>query len=187
MAGVTVVVAAGNDDVSMREEGFISAYPNPSNIKLNERLTMSPQQDASNTSPASAPSAITVGAIDATDAKASFSNFGTAVDVFAPGVDVLSVGIKSDTSTATLSGTSMGESLPFLPLLVESRNWHCANLSTASPHVAGLAAYIMSLEGLTAVADVTARIKTLAGSTGAAVLGAGTNTTTLIANNGSGE
>ncbi|TVY85731.1 Subtilisin-like protease, partial [Lachnellula willkommii] len=121
-AGVIVVVAAGNDN-----------------------------QDASNTSPASAPSAITVGAIDANDAKASFSNFGPAVDIFAPGVNVLSVGIKSDTSTATLSGTSM-----------------------ASPHIAGLAAYLMSLENLTSVAAVTARITTLAGSTGAVVTGAGT-------------
>ncbi|TVY16665.1 Subtilisin-like protease 2 [Lachnellula arida] len=136
-AGVIVVVAAGNDN-----------------------------QDASNTSPASAPSAITVGAIDANDTKASFSNFGPAVDIFAPGVNVLSVGIKSDTSTATLSGTSM-----------------------ASPHIAGLAAYLMSLENLTSVAAVTARITTLAGSTGAVVTGAGaeTGTTSLIGNNGSGR
>jgi len=74
---------------------------------------MCQQQDAANDSPASAPSAITVGAVDAKDAKASFSNFGAAVDVFAPGVDVLSVGIKSDTNTASLSGTSMGESFLF--------------------------------------------------------------------------
>ncbi|TVY51756.1 Subtilisin-like protease 2 [Lachnellula cervina] len=138
-AGVVVVVAAGNDN-----------------------------QDASNTSPASSPSAITVGAIDATDTKASFSNFGPALDIFAPGVNVLSVGIQSDTSTATLSGTSM-----------------------ASPHIAGLAAYLMALENLTAVAAVTARITALAGSTGAVATGAGigigTGTTTLIGNNGSGR
>jgi subtilisin family serine protease len=61
------------------------------------------------TSPGSAPNAITVGAIDAlTDERAEFSNFGPEVDVYAPGVDVLSVGIKSNTDTATLSGTSMG-------------------------------------------------------------------------------
>ncbi|TVY24127.1 Subtilisin-like protease [Lachnellula hyalina] len=136
-AGVIVVVAAGNDN-----------------------------QDASDTSPASAPSVITVGAIDGNDNKASFSNFGPAVDLFAPGVNVLSVGIKSDTSTATLSGTSM-----------------------ASPHITGLAAYLMSLENLTTVSDVTARILTLARSTGAVATGAGagTSTTTLIANNGSGR
>lgn len=62
-----------------------------------------------NSSPASAPSAITVGAIDSADAKASFSNFGRAVDIFAPGVDVLSLGITSNTASATLSGTSMGK------------------------------------------------------------------------------
>ncbi|TAQ90808.1 hypothetical protein B7494_g881 [Chlorociboria aeruginascens] len=79
--GVTAIVAAGNDN-----------------------------QDASNTSPASAPMAITVGALDENDARASFSNFGTAVDIFAPGVGVLSVGIVSDTASAILSGTSMGKS-----------------------------------------------------------------------------
>lgn len=78
-AGVTVVVAAGNEN-----------------------------QDAANVSPASAPSAITVGAIDANDVKASFSNFGPDVDIFAPGVKVQSVGIASDTASAVLSGTSMG-------------------------------------------------------------------------------
>lgn len=68
-------------------------------------------QDAANNSPASAPDAITVGALDATtDERASFSNFGQSVDIYGPGVDVLSVGIKSDSDTATLSGTSMGES-----------------------------------------------------------------------------
>lgn len=68
-------------------------------------------QDAANTSPASAPNAITVGALDATtDQRASFSNFGTVVDIYGPGVDVLSVGITSNTATETLSGTSMGES-----------------------------------------------------------------------------
>src|ERR1700712_4886318 len=67
--------------------------------------------DAANTSPASAPSAITVGAMDAsTDAKASFSNFGAVVDIFAPGVRVQSVGITNNTASAVLSGTSMGES-----------------------------------------------------------------------------
>lgn len=66
-------------------------------------------QNAANDSPASSPNAITVGAIDQTnDRRASFSNFGRVVDVFAPGVDVESVGITNDTATATLSGTSMG-------------------------------------------------------------------------------
>ncbi|KAH7360896.1 putative subtilisin-like protease [Rhexocercosporidium sp. MPI-PUGE-AT-0058] len=133
-AGVTVVVAAGNEN-----------------------------QDAANVSPASAPSAITVGAIDANDAKASFSNFGADVDIFAPGVKVQSVGITSNTASAVLSGTSM-----------------------ASPHVAGLAAYLMSLEKITDPAAVVARMKALAQSTGASVTGANSQTTKLIANNGNG-
>jgi subtilisin family serine protease len=132
-AGVVPVVAAGNEN-----------------------------QDAANTSPASAPEAICVGAIDAaTDAKARFSNFGQSVDVFAPGVDVLSVGIESNTATNTLSGTSM-----------------------ASPHIAGLAAYLMSLEGITDPAAVATRITTLAQGSGASVKGNTPGTTNLIANNG---
>ncbi|KAK9777422.1 putative Peptidase S8/S53 domain-containing protein [Seiridium cardinale] len=132
-AGVVPVVAAGNEN-----------------------------QDAANTSPASAPDAITVGAIDqTTDGKASFSNFGASVDIFGPGVDVESVGISSDSATETLSGTSM-----------------------ASPHIAGLAAYLMSLESITNVTAVSDRIKALAGETGASVTGNTQGTTNLIANNG---
>lgn len=127
-------------------------------------------QDARNSSPASAPGAITVGAIDQrTDRKASFSNFGTVVDIFAPGVNVLSVDAKSDTGSKNLSGTSM-----------------------AAPHVAGLAAYLIALKPeLTATGDITkvadavdAEIKTLATAQNARVAGNPTGTTTLIANNG---
>lgn len=109
-SGVTVVVAAGNDD-----------------------------DDASYYSPASAPSAITVGATDKYDTRASFSNWGTSLDVFAPGVDVLSSWIGSSSASKTISGTSM-----------------------ACPHVAGLAAYLIGLEGLSSPAAVVARIKSLA-------------------------
>jgi subtilisin family serine protease len=63
--------------------------------------------DACNTSPGREPSAITVGATDNTDAKAAFSNYGRCVDLFAPGVNVKSVGITGPDATATLSGTSM--------------------------------------------------------------------------------
>jgi oryzin len=102
-SGVVTVVAAGNSAV-----------------------------DAANTSPASAASAITVGAIDSTWTIASFSNYGSVLDIFAPGVSVLSVGISSNTATATLSGTSM-----------------------SSPHVAGLVLYGFSVEGATGVSGVT--------------------------------
>ncbi|SCU79608.1 LANO_0A06876g1_1 [Lachancea nothofagi CBS 11611] len=80
-------------------------------------------QDACNTSPASAENAITVGASTLADDRAYFSNWGKCVDIFAPGLNVLSTYIGSETATATLSGTSM-----------------------ASPHVAGLLTYFLSLQ-----------------------------------------
>jgi oryzin len=95
--------------------------------------------DASGPSPASVKTAITVGATDANDVRAEFSNFGKLVDVFAPGVDITSAWIGSDTATNTISGTSM-----------------------ACPHVVGLAAYLIALEGLRTPADVAARMKELA-------------------------
>ena len=73
--------------------------------------------DACTQSPARAASAITVGSTTTTDARSSFSNFGTCLDLFAPGSGILSSWFSSDTATATLSGTSM-----------------------AAPHVAGAAA-----------------------------------------------
>ncbi|KAL7939700.1 subtilisin-like serine protease [Trichoderma chlorosporum] len=132
-AGIVPVVAAGNEN-----------------------------QDTAKTSPGSAPQAITVGAIDATDdVRASFSNFGAGVDIYAPGVNVLSVGIKSDIDTQILSGTSM-----------------------ATPHVCGLAAYLMALQGVTNVTDVSNLIKNLAATSGAVVQQNVAGTTSLIANNG---
>jgi subtilisin family serine protease len=65
--------------------------------------------NACNTSPARVrtPGAMTIGATDANDAKASFSNYGDCVDWFAPGVNIKSSWYSSDTATQTLSGTSM--------------------------------------------------------------------------------
>ncbi len=73
--------------------------------------------NACNSSPARAANAITVGATTSTDSRASFSNFGTCLDIFAPGQGIVSSWYTSNTATASLSGTSM-----------------------ASPHVAGAAA-----------------------------------------------
>ena len=87
-ANVTIAVAAGNSNAN-----------------------------ACNSSPARAANAITVGSTTSTDARSSFSNFGTCLDIFAPGSSILSAWFTSNTATATLSGTSM-----------------------ASPHVAGVAA-----------------------------------------------
>lgn len=80
-------------------------------------------QDACNTSPAGAEGAITVGATSINDDRAYFSNYGKCVDIFAPGVNVQSVGTYSPSSEAIMSGTSM-----------------------ASPHVAGLLTYFVSLQ-----------------------------------------
>ena len=77
-AGVTVVVAAGNA-----------------------------KADACSYSPASASPAITVAASTEFDGQADFSNYGTCVDLYAPGTNILSATNTSDTSTATASGTSM--------------------------------------------------------------------------------
>lgn len=74
-------------------------------------------QNACNYSPARVGEAITVGATDKTDKKASWSNYGTCLDLFAPGVSITSSWYTSPTATNTISGTSM-----------------------ATPHVVGVAA-----------------------------------------------
>ncbi len=74
-------------------------------------------QNACNVSPARVGSAITVGSTTRSDVRSSFSNYGTCVDIFAPGSSITSAWYTSTTATATISGTSM-----------------------ASPHVAGAAA-----------------------------------------------
>ncbi|WP_373429323.1 S8 family peptidase [Streptomyces sp. V4I23] len=63
--------------------------------------------DACNYSPARVPEAITVGATDNADRRASFSNYGTCLDLFAPGVSITSAWKDNDTATNTISGTSM--------------------------------------------------------------------------------
>jgi len=90
-AGVTYAIAAGNSNTN-----------------------------AANQSPARVGAAITVGSSTSSDARSSFSNFGSVVDVFAPGSSIRSAWLTSNSATATLSGTSM-----------------------ASPHVAGVAARIL--------------------------------------------
>lgn len=57
--------------------------------------------DASNYSPSSEPSVCTVGSTTSGDARSSFSNFGSVVDIFAPGSDILSTWIGSPTATVS--------------------------------------------------------------------------------------
>lgn len=76
----------------------------PSTVSvLVEQLLTPLLNSAANSSPASAPSAFTVGAIDANDNRASFSNYGSTVDIFAPGVSVLSSWIGSTSATVSES------------------------------------------------------------------------------------
>jgi len=118
--GVTFAVAAGNEN-----------------------------QNACNVSPAREPSAITVGSTTMTDARSSFSNFGTCVDIFAPGSSITSSWNTSDTATNTISGTSM-----------------------ATPHVTGVAALFLETNPTASPATVTAAI--INNSTPNKVTGAGT-------------
>ncbi|MGC3995085.1 MAG: S8 family serine peptidase [Propionicimonas sp.] len=106
--GVTVVTAAGNAGV-----------------------------DACKSSPASAKAALTVAASDAADQRASFSNSGRCVDLYAPGVSILSAS-ATDTTPVLKSGTSM-----------------------ASPHVAGVAALVLGAHPSWGATKVSARVLAL--------------------------
>ncbi|MEO8334225.1 MAG: PKD domain-containing protein [bacterium] len=109
--------------------------------------------DACMQSPASAPDALTIGATDAGDAFAGFSNYGTCVDLLAPGVNVTSWWTGSGTST--LSGTSM-----------------------SSPHVAGAAALYLQVNPTATPAQVRAAL--IGNATSGIVTGLSNGTPNLL-------
>ncbi|GII06113.1 serine protease [Planobispora takensis] len=132
-AGVTYVVAAGNSAA-----------------------------DACAASPARVSEAVTVGATSAADARASFSNYGRCLDLFAPGVGITSAWSTGDTATRTISGTSM-----------------------AAPHVAGLAALHLAADPAATPQQVSRALTEQA--TPGIVGNAGTGSPDLLAYSGTEE
>ncbi|MER6448100.1 S8 family peptidase [Streptomyces venezuelae] len=117
--------------------------------------------NASTKSPARVAEAITVGATTNTDAKASYSNYGNVLDIFAPGSSITSSWGTGDTATNTISGTSM-----------------------ATPHVVGAAALYLAQNPASTPAQV--RDGLVAAATPNVVTGPGTGSPNLLLNVGDG-
>jgi len=116
--------------------------------------------DMEGTSPASEPKVLAVGASDNTDAFAYFSNYGANLGVIAPGVDINSTW-NTPGGWNVISGTSM-----------------------ATPHVAGLAAYLLSLDGSMAPAALKTKIRSLATKDAITIPSNEAGTPNLLAFNG---
>lgn len=125
-AGVTYAIAAGNSN-----------------------------RNACNYSPARVSAAITVGATTSSDTRASYSNYGSCLDLFAPGSSITSDWYTSNTATNTISGTSM-----------------------ATPHVAGVAA--LYLQGNPGASPATVRNALVNNATAGVLSSIGRNSPNLL-------
>ncbi len=135
--------------------GVSSALDTAVNNAINSGVTFAiaagnSNRDACKFSPARVPAAITVGATTNTDARASYSNYGSCLDLFAPGSSITSAWYTSTTATNTISGTSM-----------------------ATPHVAGVAA--LYLQGNSTATTTQVRDALVNGATLNVVINAGRN------------
>lgn len=160
IAGVNWVAshhAAGAPAVANMSLGgsVSSALDTAVNNAINDGVTFAvaagnSNRNACNYSPARVAAAITVGATTSTDARASYSNYGSCLDLFAPGSSITSAWYTSTTATNTISGTSM-----------------------ATPHVAGVAA--LYLQSNTSASPATVRNAIVNNATTGKVTSAGSN------------
>ncbi|WP_027878411.1 S8 family peptidase [Meiothermus cerbereus] len=140
--------------------GASSALDTAVNNAINAGITFAlaagnSNRDACQFSPARVTAGITVGATTSTDARASYSNYGSCLDLFAPGSSITSAWISSDTSTNTISGTSM-----------------------ATPHVAGVAA--LYLQSNPSASPATVRNAIVGNATSGVVSNAGRRSPNLL-------
>lgn len=125
-------------NMSLGATGFEQSESDAVNAAVNDGIVMvvaagNDNHDACRNSPASIPAAITVAATDSGDRRADFSNYGSCVDLFAPGVSVTSAWKGDANATNTIDGTSM-----------------------ATPHVAGTAALYLQTHPTATPAEVAA-------------------------------
>ncbi|KAG0313102.1 hypothetical protein BGZ99_009082 [Dissophora globulifera] len=122
-------MSLGCDKSSVIDDAVQKLFQN--NIPLIAAAGNTATTNSCTLSPAGSPNVYTVAASDKTDTVAVFSSFGECVEIFGPGVDIVSAGITGPSAEATLSGTSM-----------------------ASPHVAGVAALYLSMGGINSAQEL---------------------------------